>query len=114
MVSGNPRIVTTLTGCSNALKQRLKDVYVQKWLRLLDVSSISNFRLFKTNFERSKFLKILPENMAKSFLKFRTRNHKLPIETGRWAGIAGPYTNFEKGGANLRVFTKGVGILRKF
>ena len=26
--------------------------------------------------------------MSKSLLKFRTRNHKLPIETGRWAGIS--------------------------
>ena len=51
-------------------------------------SSGCNFRLFKINFERSKYLQLLPNNMSKSLLKFRTRNHKLPIETDRWAGIS--------------------------
>ena len=41
-----------------------------------------NFRLFKINFERSKYLQLLADNMIKSLLKFRTRNRKLPIETG--------------------------------
>ena len=45
------------------------------------------FVFFKINFERSKYLHLLPNNMFKSLLKFRTRNHKLPIETGRCAGI---------------------------
>ena len=30
---------------------------------------------------------ILPENLAKRFLAFRTRNHRLPVEVGRWTGI---------------------------
>ena len=75
-----------------ALKQKLKDLYIQKWFTLLNSSSSSgyNFRLFKINFERSKYLQLLPNNMSKSLLKFRTINHKLPIETGRWAGISLP------------------------
>ena len=36
-----------------ALKQKLKDLYIQKWFTS---SSGCNFRLFKINFERSKYL----------------------------------------------------------
>ena len=41
-----------------ALKQKLKDLYIQKWFTLLNSSSSSgsNFRLFKIKFERSKYL----------------------------------------------------------
>lgn len=87
-----------------ALKQKLKDLYIQKWLMLLNSSSSSgcNFRLFKTNFECSKYLQLLPENMSKTFLKFRTRNHKLPNETGRWVGIPLPERK-------CRLCLKGIG-----
>lgn len=72
-----------------ALKQKLHDLYIQKWFTLLnsDSSSCCSYRLFKSKFESSTFLKILPEHMSKLLLKFRTRNHRLPIETGRWSGI---------------------------
>ena len=73
-----------------ALKRKLKDLYIQNWFTLLNSSSSSgcNFRLSKINFERSKYLQLLPNNMSKSLLKFRTRNHKHPIKTGRWARIS--------------------------
>ena len=73
-----------------ALKQIFKDLYIKKWFTLLNSSSSSgyNFLLFRINFERSKYLHLLPNNMSKSLLKFRTRNHKLPIENGRWAGLS--------------------------
>ena len=35
------------------------------------------------------FLKLLPKSIYIPILKFRTSNHKLPIETGRWEAI--PY-----------------------
>ena len=49
-----------------ALKQKLKDVYIQKWFTLLNSSSsmCCNFRIFKINFERSKNLQLLPNNMS--------------------------------------------------
>ena len=73
-----------------ALKQKLEDLYIQKWFTLLNSSSSSgcNFHLFEINFERSKYLQLLPNNMSKSLLQFRTRNRKLLIENGRWAGIS--------------------------
>ena len=46
-----------------------------------------NYRLFKTDFERSHYLDFIPENMYKCLLRFRTRNHRLPVECGRWKGI---------------------------
>ena len=36
----------------------------------------------------SFYLERLPSNVCKLFLRFRTRNHRLPVETGRWRGIA--------------------------
>ena len=82
-------------GCQNlkwlnlALKQKLKDQCIQHWSQLSNVSTSSgnNYRLFKTTFECGNYFKLLPENLARRFLAFRTRNHRLPVEVGRWTGI---------------------------
>lgn len=34
------------------------------------------------------YLSILSTYYCKRFLAFRTRNHRLPVETGRWKGVA--------------------------
>lgn len=72
-----------------ALRQKLNDQYIQKWLALNNTTSSSgnNYRLFKNDFERSHYLDLIPENMYKCLLRFRTRNHRLPVECGRWVGI---------------------------
>ena len=33
-----------------------------------------------------KYLNLLPKKFRTIFIKFRTANHHLPIETGRWCG----------------------------
>lgn len=69
----------------SAVKQKLKDTYIQKWYSLLDVSSSSNnYKLFKTTFERNAYINILPTNMCKRLFAFRYRNHRFPVEVGRW------------------------------
>ena len=68
---------------------KLKDQYIQHWSQLsnVSISSGNNCKLFKTTFECGQYFKLLPENLAKCFLAFRTRNHRLPVEVGRWTGI---------------------------
>ena len=53
---------------------------------VVDISSCgSNYRLFKETFGYSSYFSILPS--YQNFGSFRTRNHKLLIEIGRWNGV---------------------------
>lgn len=73
---------------SKCFKQKLIDQYIQTWSNLVDSSSSgTNYRIFKDSFEMSKYIKMLPNYFTKILLNFKTRNHKLPIETGRWKSI---------------------------
>ena len=45
------------------------------------------YRCFKETFEFEKYLEILDSKYLLDFFKFRTSNHKLPIECGRWQNI---------------------------
>ena len=38
----------------------------------------------KPSFESEKYLTILPANLRITYCKFRTGNHNLPVEAGRW------------------------------
>ena len=72
---------------SLAISQKLKDQYLQTWSATVDkTSSATNFKLYKDTFGYSKFLSLLSAKNSKTFLRFRTRNHTLPVETGRWNG----------------------------
>ena len=63
-----------------AVNQKLKDIFIQTWRSKIEIESESNvYRIFKTNFEESKYITILSTPLCKRFLSFRTRNHKLPI-----------------------------------
>ena len=72
-----------------ALRQKLSDQYIQKWLSLNGAasSSSSNYKLFKIDFVKSKYFELVSEYLSKRFLSYRTRNHRLPVEVGRWSGI---------------------------
>ena len=48
-----------------------------------------NNKLLKENLEFEPYLKILAKISYIPLIKFRTANHKLPVETGRWGNI--PY-----------------------
>ena len=70
-----------------ALKRKLQDQYIQEWMALSNsATSSTHYRLIKRQFEFSKYLTILPENLSRKLLAFRTRNHRLPVEIGRWTG----------------------------
>ena len=68
-------------------KQKIKDIYIQDWNSTLSISSSSNnYRLFKDTFETSSYISTLSPYMCRRFLAFRTRNHRFPVEIGRWRG----------------------------
>ena len=71
-----------------AVNQKLKDVFIQNWLSKINIESKSNiYRCFKSSFEQSSYIRILPLKLCKVFLAFRTRNHRLSVETGSWRSI---------------------------
>ena len=72
-----------------AISQRIKDQYLQDWSATLNTSSSTqNYRLFKDCPQSSNYLKLLSNYYCKIFIAFRTRNHRLPVERGRWNGTA--------------------------
>lgn len=72
-----------------SLKEKLRDQYIQKWLSLTNASSSSNnYRLYKSEFKKSDYFSLLSDTMCRNFLAFRSRNHRLPVETGRWLSVA--------------------------
>ena len=80
--------VQSLKWFNLAISQRLQDQYIQTWSSLVDSSSSGiNFKLFKDSFECSRYFSLLPNYYSKILIAFRTRNHRLPIETGRWNSI---------------------------
>ena len=70
------------------ISERLKNQYFQVWADTVHHSGKSVcYRMFKNSINLEPYLLILPENMKNTFIKYRTSNHRLPIETGRWENI---------------------------
>ena len=70
------------------IQQRLKDQYLQQWHSLVFDSPKSVFyRIIKEDFCLEPYLKLLLSKHRVQLAKFRTTNHRLPIETGRWQKI---------------------------
>lgn len=73
---------------SAIVKQRLQDQYIQKWSSEIHNSSKGQiYKIFKKNFSYENYINLLPHKLRKIFMKFRTANHHLPVETGRWSNI---------------------------
>jgi len=69
------------------VKQTLLDQNTQTWRAQLDNSSKGRYyKLFKPNPEFEQYLKTLKKCEYIPLFKFRTTNHRLPIETGRYDG----------------------------
>jgi hypothetical protein len=74
------------TWLKNTLNSTLKDQFVQNWhTQLHETSKLYLYRLFKKEFCLEKYLL---NGRYKYLMKFRTINHKLPIEKGRYQNIA--------------------------
>ena len=67
------------------VKQKLKDIFINEWTSKVNEST--HYKLFKTTFKFETYFKKLTDKESKLLLKFRTRNHRLPVEVGRWNKI---------------------------
>ena len=67
------------------VKQTLIDHFIQnRRSKIRNSPKVLNYRLYKHNLEFESYLNILPDKDAITFCKFRTCNHYLHIEKGRW------------------------------
>ena len=68
-----------------AVKRKLKDIFLSNWYSLIENSSNSQFyKCFKNSFGYESYLHTTPRSLLFPLIRFRTRNHRLPIETGNW------------------------------
>ena len=71
-----------------AFKRKLHDQYLQTWSSLVDqASSGKNYNLFKESLNMNKYFSFLSTKYCRILTFLRTRNHRLPIKTGRWSSI---------------------------
>ena len=70
------------------IKQTLLDQFLQDWNSSVHNSpKASNYRIFQSEFKFEEYFNILDEQNSLLLCKFRTTNHKLHIEKGRWNNI---------------------------
>ena len=70
------------------IKRILIDQNLQKWNATLENSSKGkNYKLFKESIALEKYFSLLSPKQYITLMKFRTSNHRFPVETYRWVGI---------------------------
>lgn len=73
----------------NAIKLKLSDQYCQTWSTMVNSSTKGiTYRIIKVTPKYEHYLSQLLPSCRIIMSKFRTSNHKLPIETGRWVNQA--------------------------
>ena len=66
----------------------MSDLYFQEWNEKANVSSKGKqYLLFKDNLNFEKYLINVSKFYYSKIIKYRTGNHRLPVETGRWDDI---------------------------
>ena len=79
---------TTNLSTSKLIKQTLLDQYLQTWnAQLQDSSKGRSYSLFKQEIKLENYIFTLNGPLLFAMIRFRTANHKMPIETGRWNQI---------------------------
>ena len=69
---------------------RLEDISLQNIIGMCSHSNKgSNYMILKDRWNQEQYLSILDDKYALDIFKFRTTNHRLPVETGRFYNI--PY-----------------------
>ena len=70
------------------VKERVKDQYRQEWHEtVFNMSKCYNYRMYKDVFVLEHYLTTLPYKYRVALCKFRTTNHNLAVEVGRYTGI---------------------------
>lgn len=76
-----------MVNLSAFVKSQLIDQYLQGWQNKSNQSSKAlTYFSFKSDYALEKYFISLPRKHYLNLFKFRTGNHKLPIEVGRWEG----------------------------
>ena len=69
---------------------KLIENYKPEWGdTVFNFSKCLNYRIFKTDLEFEQYFNLLPNDQATAVCHFRSLNHKLPIEYGRFWGLKG-------------------------
>lgn len=69
-----------------SVKRKLQNLFLSNWYSLVEDSPNSTFyKAFKRSFSREPYLSYSQNSLIFNFAKFRTRNHRLPVETGGWS-----------------------------
>ena len=85
-VFNNPSLYST-QGLASKVEDILKDQYLQYWRNTVAQSSKGiYYKHFKDNLRFEQYL-LLSKSVYLPILKFRTCNHNLPVEAGRWCNI---------------------------
>lgn len=70
------------------IKQNLQDQFHQNWRANLTRSSKGkNYNVFKDSIQFEPYITALPYKLYINMIRFRTGNHKMPIEIGRWNNV---------------------------
>ena len=81
----NKNIIYNPKAVKGNITRTLHDLFIQEWNAKISQSSNGrNYYSFKENTEFESYLKLIPKQLYISLIKFRTSNHKLPVEVGRW------------------------------
>ena len=79
---------TSYSRFKHIYKDKLTKMFNLKWTNDMQVSSkCSLYRNFKTELVMEKYLLVLPKPLKFALIRFRTSNHRLPIEVGRYHNI---------------------------
>ena len=81
-------LVKLVLRTKHPFSEMIRCKYFQHVIKMQTLTKALNYRIFKEQFETENYLHILDDNFLFEFCKFRTLNHKLPIEYGRWHNIA--------------------------
>ena len=71
------------------ISKDIRNTYIESWNNMVYISPScqSLYKYIKLNFESEYYLDNLPESLRVMISKFRTSNHKLPIQRGRYVNI---------------------------
>ena len=76
------------SGFVKFIQDEIKHEFQRSWSKALNSSNkCIYYRMFKTNFEKERYISRLPDMYAIALMKFRCVSHKLRIELGRIEGL---------------------------
>ena len=72
---------------SKSVKLKLTEIHSLSWkTEVFDSPKCLNYRIFKQDFGFENYFNVLLDDLSKAFCHFRSLNHKMPIEWGRYLG----------------------------